>query len=87
MCIRDRSAIFYHTEQQREIAELVKSKSDASGNWKKLIVTEITAFAKFYPAEDYHQNYFRNNPNQGYCRYVIAPKLQKFEKVFKLKLG
>jgi peptide-methionine (S)-S-oxide reductase len=81
-----RSAIFYHSEEQREIAERVKSENDASGNWKKSIVTEVTAFDKFYPAEDYHQNYFKNNPNQGYCRYVIAPKLQKFEKVFKLKL-
>ena len=82
-----RSAIFYHSEEQNEIAERVKSSNDASGNWKKPIVTEIATFDKFYPAEDYHQNYFRNNPNQGYCRYVIAPKLQKFEKVFKLKLG
>ena len=81
-----RSAIFYHTEGQREIAERVKSELDAGGTWKNSIVTEITPFQKFYPAEDYHQNYFRNNPNQGYCRYIIAPKLQKFEKVFKLKL-
>lgn len=81
-----RSAIFYHNESQREIAERVKSELDASGTWKNPIVTEITPFQKFYPAEDYHQNYFRNNPNQGYCRYIIAPKLQKFEKVFKLKL-
>ena len=81
-----RSAIFYHSEEQREIAERVKSENDASRNWKKSIVTEVTTFDKFYPAEDYHQNYFRNNPNQGYCRYVIAPKLLKFEKVFKLKL-
>jgi peptide-methionine (S)-S-oxide reductase len=49
-------------------------------------VTEIVPFEKFYPAEDYHQNYFRNNPNQGYCRLVISPKLDKFQKVFKLKL-
>ncbi len=81
-----RSAIFYHSEKQREIAERVKSENDASGNWKKSIVTEINSFDKFYPAEDFHQDYFKNNPNQGYCRYVIAPKLQKFEKVFKLKL-
>ena len=81
-----RSAIFYHNEGQREIAERVKSELDAGGTWKNPIVTEITPFQKFYPAEDYHQNYFRNNPNQGYCRYIIAPKLQKFEKVFKLKL-
>ncbi|MHA1390604.1 MAG: peptide-methionine (S)-S-oxide reductase MsrA [Candidatus Thorarchaeota archaeon] len=81
-----RSVIFYHNEKQRETAEQVKNENDASGTWKKSIVTEITAFDKFYPAEDYHQNYFKNNPSQGYCRYVIAPKLQKFEKVFKLKL-
>jgi peptide-methionine (S)-S-oxide reductase len=82
-----RSAIFYHSEAQREIAEQVKNQLDASGQWKNPIVTEITAFETFYPAEDYHQNYFRNNPNQGYCRYIIAPKLQKFEKSFKLKLS
>jgi peptide-methionine (S)-S-oxide reductase len=81
-----RSAIFYHSEEQREIAEQVKTELDKSGTWKNPIVTEITPFEKFYPAEDYHQNYFRNNPNQGYCRMVIAPKLDKFEKVFKLKI-
>jgi len=81
-----RSAIFYHNEEQKVIAERVKSELDESGTWKNPIVTEITAFDKLFPAEDYHQNYFRNNPNQGYCRYVIAPKLGKFEKVFKLKL-
>ncbi|MFW9956310.1 MAG: peptide-methionine (S)-S-oxide reductase MsrA [Candidatus Thorarchaeota archaeon] len=82
-----RSVIFYHTEEQREIAERKKSELEANKMFRKPIVTEITAFTKFYPAEDYHQNYFRNNPNQGYCRYVIAPKVEKFEKVFKLKLG
>ena len=81
-----RSAIFYHNEEQKVIAERVKSELSESGPWKNPIVTEITVFDKFYPAEDYHQNYFRNNPNQGYCRYVIAPKLQKIEKVFKLRL-
>lgn len=82
-----RSAIFYHNEEQRVVAERAKSELDVRGTWKNLIVTEITAFDKFYPAKDYHQNYFRNNPNQGYCRYIIAPKLGKFEKTFKLKLG
>ena len=82
-----RSVIFYHTEEQKEIAERVKHELDSSGQFKNPIVTEITAFDAFYPAEDYHQNFFKNNPNQGYCRYVIAPKLQKFEKSFKLKLG
>jgi len=82
-----RSVIFYHTEEQRETAERKKSELEVNKTFRKPIVTEITAFTKFYPAEDYHQNYFRNNPNQGYCRYVIAPKVEKFEKVFKLKLG
>ena len=82
-----RSVIFYHSEEQREIAERVKAELEKSGSLKNSIVTEIVPFEKFYPAEDYHQNYFRNNPNQTYCRFVIAPKLDKFEKVFKLKLG
>ncbi len=81
-----RSVIFYHSEVQREIAERVKKDFDESGTWKNPIVTEIVPYEKFYSAEDYHQNYFRNNPNQGYCQLVIAPKLKKFEKVFKLKL-
>ncbi len=81
-----RSAIFYHNDEQKSIAERIKSELDRSGTLKNSIVTEITTFEKFYPAEDYHRNYFLNNPNQGYCRYVIAPKVQKFEKVFKLKL-
>ncbi len=82
-----RSVIFYHTEEQRVAAEGIKAELDESRTWKNPIVTEIVPFEKFYPAEDYHQNYFRNNRNQGYCRMVIAPKLDKFEKVFKLKIG
>ncbi len=82
-----RSAIFYHNESQKKAVELFKEKLEASGVWKKPIVTQITPFTKFYRAEDYHQDYFRNNPNQQYCRYVIRPKLEKFEKVFKLKLS
>ena len=82
-----RSVIFYHSEEQRKIAERVKNKLDESGIWKDTIVTEIVPYDKFYKAEDYHQNYFKTNPNQGYCRMVIAPKLKKFEKVFKLKLS
>ena len=81
-----RSVIFYHNEEQKEIAEKMKHELDSSEQFKNPIVTEITAFDAFYPAEDYHQNFFRNNPAQGYCRYVIAPKLEKFEKNFKLKL-
>ena len=82
-----RSVIFYHSEDQRRIAEIVKAELDKSGTWKNPIVTEIVPFEKFYEAEDYHQNYFRNNPDQGYCRVVIAPKIEKFEKVFKLKIS
>jgi peptide-methionine (S)-S-oxide reductase len=81
-----RSIIFYHDETQREVAERVRSSYDASGTWKRPIVTEIVPFTDFYVAEDYHQNYYRNNPNQGYCRYVIRPKLEKLEQTFKLKL-
>ena len=82
-----RSVIFYHNQEQKETAERAKDELEAKKVFKEPIVTEITAYEAFYPAEDYHQNYFRNNPNQGYCRYVIAPKLDKFEKTFKLRLS
>jgi peptide-methionine (S)-S-oxide reductase len=81
-----RSVIFYHSEEQKKIAERVKRALETSKTFKNPLVTEITSFSRFYPAESYHRNYFRNNPNQAYCRYVIAPKVQKFEKVFKLKI-
>jgi peptide-methionine (S)-S-oxide reductase len=81
-----RSAVFYHNDEQRRKAEQYKKELDASGAWDKPLVTEITALGEFYPAENYHQNYYRNNPNQGYCRYVIQPKMEKFRKVFKDKL-
>ncbi len=81
-----RSAVFYHTEYQKELALKYIKELDASKAWDKPIVTEVTAFSKFYSAESYHQNYYNNNTNQGYCRYVIGPKLEKFEKVFKDKL-
>jgi peptide-methionine (S)-S-oxide reductase len=82
-----RSVVFYHDENQKKIAEEVKAELDAKGIWKNPIVTEITSFTEFHKAEEYHQDYFRNNPNQPYCRVVIKPKIDKFEKVFKLKLG
>jgi peptide-methionine (S)-S-oxide reductase len=82
-----RSVIFYHSEEQRKTAERIMAELDDSEAWKNPIVTEIVPFEEFYKAEDYHQNYYRNNPNEGYCRVIIAPKLNKFEKVFKLKLG
>ena len=80
-----RSAIFYLNDKQRLEAE--KSKKIMNETmFDKNIVTEITKFDEFYLAEDYHQNYYNDNTNQGYCRYVIGPKLEKFEKVFKDKL-
>jgi len=81
-----RSAIFYHTEEQKQLAEKYKAELNASGAFEKPIVTEISAFTNYYPAEDYHQNYFNQNGSQGYCRFVIQPKVEKFEKVFKSKL-
>lgn len=82
-----RSAIFYHTEEQRKKAEKYKAALDASGAFDRPIVTEITPFSVFYPAEEYHQQYYELNGNQNpYCRVVIQPKLEKFRKVFKDKL-
>ena len=81
-----RSVIFYHNDEQKQLAEKYKEELNASGAWKDPIVTEIVPLTVFYKAEDYHQNYYENNPNQGYCSFVIAPKLEKFEKVFKEKL-
>lgn len=84
-----RSAVFYHTEEQKQAAEFYKAKLDESGVFSSPIVTEITAFTNFFPAEDYHQNYFNENGEQGYCQVVIRPKVEKFRKVFaeKLKQG
>ncbi len=81
-----RSAVFYHSEEQKKIAEQYKSQLEKSGVYKNRIVTEITPFTVFYPAEDYHQNYYALNPNQGYCQYVIRPKVEKFNKQFASKL-
>ena len=81
-----RSAIFYHDAAQKEKAEEYKAKLDKSGAYNKPIVTEITAFSNFYPAENYHQDYYRLHGTQPYCTFVIRPKVEKFEKVFKDKL-
>ncbi len=81
-----RSAIFYHTEEQRRIATEYKKKLDESGAFRAPIVTEIVPAVAFYPAEDYHQNYYALNGEQGYCQMVIRPKLDKFRKVFAEKL-
>jgi peptide-methionine (S)-S-oxide reductase len=81
-----RSVIFYHNDEQKELAEKYKAELDKSGAWDKPIVTEISPLTNYFPAENYHQDYYNNNPNQGYCAFVIAPKLEKFKKVFKDKL-
>ena len=81
-----RSVIFYHNENQKELAGKYKKELDEAGIYDKPIVTEISRFENFYPAEKYHQNYYDNNPAQPYCGFVITPKLEKFEKVFKDKL-
>jgi methionine-S-sulfoxide reductase len=81
-----RSVVFYHNEEQKKVAEQYKLQLDKSGVFKNPIVTEITPFSIFYPAEDYHQNYYALNPNQGYCQYVIRPKVEKFNKQFASKI-
>jgi peptide-methionine (S)-S-oxide reductase len=81
-----RSVIFYHNDEQKQLAEKYKSELDKSGAWDNPIVTEISPLTNYFPAENYHQDYYNNNPNQGYCAFVIAPKLEKFKKVFKDKL-
>lgn len=81
-----RSVIFYHNEEQKKSAEKYISLIEKEKIFDKPIVTELSEFKKFYVAEDYHHNYFKNNPNQGYCAFVINPKYEKFKKVFKNKL-
>jgi peptide-methionine (S)-S-oxide reductase len=81
-----RSEIFYTDEGQKQEAIAYKEKLEKEKIWKDPIVTGITRLDKFYPAEDYHQEYYQNNPNQGYCRIVITPKIEKFRKVFADKL-
>jgi peptide-methionine (S)-S-oxide reductase len=78
-----RSGIFYHDDEQKRIAEQVIQRLDAAGAFPGKIVTDVTKATTFYPAEDYHQDYFANNPGQGYCRAVVAPKVDKVQKVFK----
>jgi peptide-methionine (S)-S-oxide reductase len=77
-----RSVIFYHNEEQKEIAERSLKRTDESDLWEDPIVTKIEPLENYYVAENYHQNYFENNPNAGYCSKVIAPKIAKFKKEF-----
>jgi peptide-methionine (S)-S-oxide reductase len=81
-----RSAIFYHMPEQRDTAEQVIAELTAEHIWDAPIVTEVSPLTKFYTAEDYHQNYFDNNPTQPYCRAIVAPKVSKFRQKFLEKL-
>ena len=81
-----RSAIFYHDEEQKRIAEETIAELTAEGIWDSRIVTEVTPLEEFYPAEDYHQDYFLRNPYQPYCRAVVAPKVAKFRQKYLAKL-
>ena len=78
-----RSVIYYHDDEQKEKALASRKTTDASGLWKDPIVTEISPLINYYVAEKYHQDYYTQNPNQGYCSVVIAPKVAKFRKQFK----
>lgn len=81
-----RSAIFYHDEEQKRVAGEVMSEIEAAGIWSAPLVTELQPFEAFYPAEDYHQEYFKKNPWQPYCRVVVAPKVAKFRQTFAERL-
>jgi peptide-methionine (S)-S-oxide reductase len=81
-----RSAIFYHSDEQKRTAEQVISETNAAKIWPAPIVTEVAPLQAFYPAEDYHQEYFARNPSQGYCTFIIAPKVAKFRKQYLSRL-
>ena len=81
-----RSAIFYHSDAQKNIAEHVMRELDRSNIWDNPIVTEMIPFQNFYPAEDYHQDYYTQNSDESYCRLVIEPKVAKLRKHFIDKL-
>lgn len=81
-----RSVIFWHSQEQKETAEKLMSEMNSQNVFGKPVVTEITEFEKFYKAENYHQDYFANNRTQGYCQFVIVPKIEKFRKIFSLKI-
>ncbi|MCU4158097.1 peptide-methionine (S)-S-oxide reductase MsrA [Carboxylicivirga sp. A043] len=81
-----RSVVFYHDEQQKQATELVIQSLEKENIFKDPIVTEVSAFTTFYKAENYHQDYFANNPRQPYCNAVINPKMEKFKKLFSEKI-
>jgi len=82
-----RSVIFYHDENQRRVAQEVIQEIEKSKIWGRPIVTQLVPFTEFYKAEAYHQNYFKNNPNQPYCQVIVAPKVAKFRKQYFDKLS
>jgi peptide-methionine (S)-S-oxide reductase len=75
-----RSAIFWHSDEQKRVAEALIAELTREGLWKSSIVTEVAKLEAYYPAEDYHQDYFSQNPNQPFCQAVVAPKVAKFRK-------
>jgi len=81
-----RSVVFYHDPGQKKLAESYKARLETEKIWDRPIVTEIEPFSKFWPAEDYHRNYYSNNPSKGYCALVITPKIEKFKKIFRERL-
>jgi len=81
-----RSAIFYHSPEQKEVAAQVISELNAANVWDAPIVTEVVPLTEFYPAEEYHREYYQRNPDQAYCRAVVAPKVAKFRKHFLEKM-
>ncbi|MEP1032573.1 peptide-methionine (S)-S-oxide reductase MsrA [Ekhidna sp.] len=82
-----RSAVFYHTENQKKLAEAYKKKLDESDIWTDAIVTEISSLDIFYPAEIEHEDYYNQNSSQPYCAFVVTPKVEKFKKIFADKLS
>lgn len=81
-----RSAIFYHTPEQERTARQVIAELEASGVWKDPIVTQVVPLEIFYPAEEYHQDYYRRNPEQAYCKLIVAPKVAKLRSLYSSKL-
>lgn len=77
-----RSVVFYHSLAQKATAEQVIEEFETAKVWDNPFVTEVSAFDKFYPAEDYHQEYFKRNPYQPYCAFVVGPKVAKFRKQY-----
>ncbi len=82
-----RSAIFYHSDKQKELGQKAIEAANESGEWIDPITTELSPFSNYFSAENYHQNYFADNSNQPYCSMVISPKMDKFRKRFKEKLA